>query len=249
MIRRFLILTLVLGLPLAAAAEDQAEPSLEALSLKLDQLYRFDSSRGKMRMSIKTPHYERELTMRMWTQGRDFALVRILAPRKESGISTLKRENEMWNYLPKIDKTIRIPPSLMAGSWMGSDLTNDDLVRDASWQKDYMAKKSESQAGEICVQFDAKKDAAVAWDKVIACLDEEALLPTHMDFYDEKDRKARTMIYSDRKMFDGQMLPARLTLKPLLKDGNETVIVYEELEFNVKHKAKLFTLSSLKKGK
>lgn len=232
----------------AAPAANADEPTLEELSQKLDDLYRFDSSHGTLKMFVKTPHFERELELEVWTEGTEYALVRINSPRKEAGISSLKRGNEMWNYLPKIGKTIRVPPSMMSGSWMGSDFTNDDLMREASWEKDYEVKKSEkSPEGELCLDFTAKPDAAVPWPRVVGCLSRDKLLPKRMEFYDEKDRKARVMEYSDVKTFDGQEMPARMVLTPLTKEGHETVMVYEDLEFDVKHSKQLFSLTNLRR--
>ena len=249
MLRRCLLAVAVAPFLLAQTAPAD-RPPLEELSRKLDQLYWADSSRGKVKMFVETPHYERELSMTMLTQGRELALVRITEPRKEAGIATLKRKNEMWNYLPKIGKTIRVPPSMMAGSWMGSDFTNDDLVREASWENDYDAKYlDEAPEGQVCVEFQAKKDAAVPWERMAACFDPTTLLPVTLDFFDEKGRNARTVTYSDIKDLGGMKLPARLTLVPHRKEGHRTVIVYEELEFSVKHPKNTFSLATLKRGR
>jgi hypothetical protein len=237
-----------------------------ALSRKLDLLYRSDTSHGVMRMHIKTRHYERTLEMEMWTRGLDDTLVRIKKPRKERGVATLKKGSEMWNYLPKIRKTIRVPPSMMMGSWMGSDFTNDDLVRSSSWEKDYEMTWDDAAAkgkGERCIRSTPKPAAAVTWSKVVSCFvraDTAAAgaetgaaleLPARQDFFDEKGRLARTMTFSDVKELGGRRIPATMTLKPLLGDkkGNETVIEMVSMDFGVKHPANTFSQANLRRSR
>ena len=115
--------TVLLALLIAAG------PTPQELSARLDDLYRSSSSHGRILMHVKTPDYERRLEMEVWSRGQDHTLVRIHSPRKERGVATLKKGKEMWNWLPKIKRTVRVPPSMMMSSWMGSDLTNDGLHR------------------------------------------------------------------------------------------------------------------------
>ena len=112
-------------------------PMLKLSSKGLNQLYRSESSHADMEMHIVTPHWERTLAMTVWTQGMNKTFIRITAPKKEKGVATLRIKNEMWNYLPKTNKVMKIPPSMMMGSWMGSDFTNDDLVKESSMLDDY----------------------------------------------------------------------------------------------------------------
>ncbi|HAN32745.1 MAG TPA: hypothetical protein DCQ06_14220 [Myxococcales bacterium] len=146
-----ILLLLLLATPPATGAEQSAAEA-NKLSKMLDEMYRAKSSRNKMSMTVKTPHYTRKLVMTSLSRGMDDTLIRILTPRKERGIATLKRGNEMWNFLPKIRKTIRVPPSMMMGSWMGSDLTNDDLVRATSWERDYAIRWDRPRPGNRCLQ-------------------------------------------------------------------------------------------------
>ncbi|MBU0554087.1 outer membrane lipoprotein-sorting protein [Myxococcota bacterium] len=216
----------------------------------MDRLYRSESSQGMMIMEIKTPDFERTLKIEVWSKGMDYTLARIHSPRKEKGVSTLKRKNEMWNYLPKIKKTIRIPASMMMGSWMGSDFTNDDLMRESSWEKDYTSSESkEPPQGQICVDFVPKPSAAVNWSKVVTCFDAKTDLPLSQDFYDEKQRKARQMIFEDVKTLDGREMPTKMILKPLLKEGNVTIVRYEEMKFDLDLDEGLFSLTRLQRGR
>ena len=119
------------------APAQEPTPDVETIIKRIDQLYRSETSEAEMEMHIVTPHWERTLAMHVWTEGMDKTFIRITAPKKEQGVATLRIGNEMWNYLPKTNKVMKIPPSMMMGSWMGSDFTNDDLVRESSMLEDY----------------------------------------------------------------------------------------------------------------
>lgn len=235
----------------APAAEAPARPTIEEVSRRLDSLYRSDQSKGRMTMSIVTPDYERTLTMETYTRGLDDTLMRIESPRKERGIATLKKGNEMWNYLPKIKKTVRVPPSMMMGSWMGSDLTNDDVVRASSWEDDYTAKYVDAEAGpaEWCIEYTPKPSAAVTWSRVLGCFDRQSLLPTRQVFFDEKGRKARTMTFSEVKEMDGRTFPTVMVLEPHLKDGHRTTIRYDEIDFDAELPPNIFSLTALQRSR
>ena len=239
---------LAVALPSPARAD---RPSLDEISRRLDQLYRAGSSRGRMSMTVQTPHFKRTLTMSVVTRGQEDTLIRILEPRREEGIGTLKKGREMWNYLPKIRKTIRVPPSMMTSSWMGSDFTNDDLVRASSWEKDYTVAwaGAEAKAGELCLVYTPKPTAAVTWSRVVSCVDPKDLLPRTMDYYDEKGRKARTMTFDEVKDLGGRRIPARMVLVPHARPGNRTEIRYEEMTWDVSVPADTFTLSALRRSR
>lgn len=229
-----------------------ASSEVDAIADTMDRLYRADSSHGKVTMQIVTPNYERTLEMEVTTRGMDDTLVRILSPRKEKGTSTLKKGREMWNYLPKIKKTIRVPPSMMMSGWMGSDFTNDDMVRESSWREDYDGVvQPNSPKGQKCLKFTAKPDAAVAWDRVVTCVHETEYYPISQDFYDEKGRKARTIVFDDVGDLGGRKVPRRLVLRPLLDDkkGNETIVLYEKMEYDIEVSDSLFSLSRLRRGR
>jgi outer membrane lipoprotein-sorting protein len=247
-----LVVLLLLASPAFALAQDAGVDPLDplALSRHLDRLWRADSSEAKVTMKVVTPDYTRTLSLDVWSEGMEHTLIRITAPRKEAGVSTLKRGNEIWNYLPKIKKTIRIPPSMMMGSWMGSDLTNDDLVRESSWEDDYtVAKAPTAPDGQVCLDYTPKPDAAVTWSKVTTCFDKASRLPVTQSFVDEKGREARRMRFEDVKTIGGRTLPTRMIIEPQLEAGRRTEFTYDALEFGVKHPPNTFSITRLRRGR
>ncbi len=237
--------------PAAAKAAPDATAEAKRLSRKLDEMYRAKSSRGRMSMHVTTPNYERKLEMEMLSRGMDDTLVVIVAPQKERGTATLKRGTEMWNYLPKVAKTIRVPPSMMMGSWMGSDVTNDDLVRASSWERDYTVTFVDGGANERCLAYLPRPDAAVTWKRVVACFDKASELPIRVEYYDEKDRKARSMLYGDVRTLGGRTLPTRWTIEPHLAErkGNKTVMQVLEMEWDVSVSDADFSQAALRRSR
>lgn len=237
--------------PADAPTPGDSRPPLSEINKKFDALYRSASSKGRMTMTIVTPNYERSLTMQIFTRGMDDTLMRIEAPRKEKGTATLKKGNEMWNYVPKIKKLVRIPPSMMMGSWMGSDLTNDDVVRASSWEDDYTAQYIDegAAADEWCVEYVPKPSAAVTWSRVVGCFEKGTFMPRRQIFYDEKKRKARTMSFSEVKEMDGRTFPSVMVLEPHLEEGHRTTIRYDDMDFDAALPPNTFSLNALKRGR
>jgi len=243
MFRFVLLLPFLTALALPAQTVDA-----EALAEVIDRLYRSDSAHGRMTMTVINPNYERTLEMETWSLGMDYTLVRVLSPRKERGVSTLKRETEMWNYLPKIEKTVRIPPSMMMGSWMGSDFTNDDLMRESSWTEDYSVSASEVVDGKVTLIFIPRENAAVTWQKVETRVDLDARLPLDSTYYDEKGRAVRRLTFDDVGELGGRTMPLKMTLVPLDEEDRKTIVVYEDMEFDIQLETSFFSKSRLTRG-
>jgi len=213
---------------------------------KMDELFRSKSSISLMKMQIVTPNWQRTLEMQSWTFGMDDTFIRVLSPRKDRGVATLKIDKEMWNFFPKINKVIKVPPSMMMGSWMGSDFTNDDLVREVSLVKEYeVSKKSEGENYRLTLI--PKKDTVTVWGKIEFIVNQQTLLPLEQSYFNEKGEKVRTMVFSEIRDFNGKKMPAIMTMMPLNKTGHKTVIEYVEAEFDIELGDNIFTLRNLQK--
>lgn len=215
----------------------------------IDQLYRSEYSYSEIEMEIVTPHWSRTLEMKAWTRGMDKTFIRITSPKKEKGVATLRIKNEMWNYLPKTNKVIKIPPSMMMSSWMGSDFTNDDLVREFSLFEDYTYKltRVEDEAKDlIYIDCIPREDLPVVWSHIVIAVREKDHLPVWQRYYDEKDSLMRVLKYSDVKTFYGRIIPSTMELIPQNKEGHKTVIRYLKLKFNLKVDEETFSLRNLR---
>lgn len=238
------LLTLPLT-PQGLAAEDQ-----EALARRLldhtDDLHRGASSHGTMSMHVKTARFERTLEMEFWSQGEDRSLVRILRPASEAGMATLKVDQNIWNYMPKVDRTMKVPPSMMGGSWMGSHFTNDDLVKGSRMADDYTYTLSLDPSGQYLIECVPRPDAPVVWGKVLVELRKSDEIPTRIRYFDERGELARTMTFEDIRTMGKRTLPTRMRLSVENKPGELTEISYADIQFEVVLPESTFSLQGLK---
>ncbi len=240
-----------LFLTLAFSSVVSAADSLDvkALISRIDSLYRAESSYSEIEMEIINPHWERRMTMKAWSEGLDKTFIRILSPARERGVGTLRIENEMWNYLPKTNKVIKVPPSMMMSSWMGSDFTNDDLVKEFSLFEDYTYELTTPGDGVdslIYVNCIPRPDLPIVWGNIVIAARRADTIPVWQKYYDEDGALMRTMTYSEVEVFDGRKAPAVMSMVPEGKEGHRTTLRYKELEFNVDVSDNVFTLRNLR---
>lgn len=224
-------------------------PPIDEVMDKLDDLYRSSGSVARMEIVVTSPRVTRTLRIKAWTQGEEKALVIIEAPAKEAGIATLRVGNNLWNHLPKIGRTIRVPPSMMLGSWMGTDFTNDDLVKEATWRDDYDSQIvgwSDAPAGWKILST-AKPGVVGLWAKVEIIVTAGEYLPVEMRYFDRRNQLARVMTFDDVRVMDGRRIPAHMTLTPKGTEGKRTEMRYLEVDFDAKVPASTFSLSELER--
>jgi len=216
-----------------------------------DAKFRGKSSYAEMTISIVRPKWSKEMKMKAWSEGSDYSVSVITSPAKEKGIVFLMRKKEVWNYLPKIDRTVKFPPSMMLQNWMGTDLTNDDLVKQSSIVTDYDKKiiGEEEKNGYRCwkIELIPKPNAAVVWAKILIWVDQKEYMQMQTDFYDEDQFLVNQMIGSDVKTFDGKVLPSKLTVNPVDKTGQYTVITYDQWKFDLEVPEEYFTTNYMKR--
>lgn len=241
------LLTLLLLSTSALAADD---PTIEELLVATDDAQRGEASEAVMAMQVKTSRYERTMKMKALSEGTDKSLVVILEPAKDRGVSTLKVGDNLWNYLPKVDRTMKVPAGMMGGSWMGSHFSNDDLVKESRLSEDFTARFTDrpdeaSPDKPYVIELVPKPDAPVVWGKVVVTVRKDKV-PVDIRYYDEKGELMRTMSFDDVKDVDGRLVPMKMKLVPADKPGEFTQVSYESLEFDVDLPAKAFTLQALK---
>jgi outer membrane lipoprotein-sorting protein len=210
-----------------ASAQESAVDIIDAM----EELYRGESSLARMTMIVETPQFQRTMEMESSSIGTEKAFIRILAPRKDRGIATLKLDLEMWNYLPKINKVIKVPPSMMMGSWMGSDFTNDDLVKQTTLTDDYDLTLEETDT-EYRITLVPKSNTVTVWGKIDYNVNKELMIPLSQNFYDDSGRLIRKMEFSEPREISGLLIPSRMEMIPINKEGHKTVIIYDELQFD-----------------
>ncbi len=240
-----------IALPAAAAAPSPNAPGFALYVMnKLDDQFRGNKSHGVMNMKVHTKRWDRQISLESWTLGKNYSLMRILSPRKEKGTATLKAKDQLYTYLNKTSRTIKITSGMMGGSWMGSHFTNDDLVRHSRLSRDFHIGKTvkDKLDGQDAYRFTltAKPDAAVVWGKIVVTVRQSDLQPLRQVFYDEDGAKVRQLSFSYIKEIGGKTLPTKMVMKPLDGSGEYTQVSWDKLDFGVKLKKRFFSLQRLK---
>lgn len=242
---------IILGVASAPRTDAGAqEPSAHDIVDRAEQALWGRTLQSQLTMTVRTPRWERSLTLQAWMDRPSRTFIRILAPAKEAGITSLRIGAEMWNYLPTVERTIKIPPSMMLQPWMGSDFTNDDLVKESSLTNDYTHRLIGSDTTDVpayIIEAIPKPDAAVVWGRIVFRVRKPDFLPVRLEFYDERGSVVRVLTYSDIKAIGGRTIPTKWEMRPVAKPGNVTTIVLERATFNEPIGAEIFTQRNLSK--
>ncbi len=243
---KIIILLLLLSSPVALFAQDARE-----IVKKANDLFRGKSTYAEISMTIIKPEWSRTVTMKVWSLEPKYSLVYVTSPARDKGSVTLKRKNEVWNWLPSVQRTIKIPPSMMLQSWMGSDFTNDDLVRQSSIVDDYTHRiiGTDTVEGYSCweIELIPKPEAGVVWGKLLMWVAKDGSLELRTDFYDEDGSLVKTFIGSDIKKFDGRPIAAHWEMTPVKEQGKKTVLDYHSLVFNKNYEESFFSEENMKR--
>ena len=225
--------------------------SAKEIIKKVDNKMQGNSNQATMKMTIIRPDWRREITMKSWASGRSYSLILITGPARDKGQAFLKRTTEMWNWQPSIDRVIKLPPSMMLQSWMGSDFTNDDLVKESSVVEDYnhALKQDSTINGQLVYKIELipKPDAPVVWGKIITYIDKKELNQLLVKYFDEEGELVNTMVMSEIKMIGGRLLPTKMEMFPADNPKQKTMIEYLELQFDMGLKEDFFSIQNMKR--
>ena len=217
---------------------------------KVDQKMRGNSSSSNMTMKIIRPDWSREISMKGWSLGTDFSLILITAPARDQGTAFLKRDKELWNWQPTIDRVIKLPPSMMTQSWMGSDFTNDDLVKESSIVNDYdhfiRGDTTITARDAWKIELIPKEGAPVVWGRILIYVSKDDDIELLIKYYDEDDFLINTMILSDIREMGGRVIPARMDMIPAENPDHRTVIHYKDIQFDIGISEDFFSIKEMK---
>ena len=215
----------------------------------VDDLYRSNASHGIITLSVTTVNWQRTLTLEQWSKDEDKSLFKIPKPKKEKGLATLRVDKNVWNYMPKVKRVVKIPSSMMSSSWMGSHFTNDDLVKQSRMAEDYTfsitfeGMQDDEEVVEItCIP---NKEAAVVWGKVEVIVYADDSIPLRMIYYDEDLLLSRTLEFTNIQKMDEKMIPTLMSMIPADEPGESTTVKWEEIQFDVAIDDEFFSLRNL----
>ncbi len=229
------------------------ELSAKEVVQKADDKLNGLTNKAEMTMTIVRPSWQREMSLKSWAKGDDYSIILVTAPARDKGTAFLKRGKEIWNWQPTIDRVIKLPPSMMMQSWMGSDFTNDDLVKQSSIVTDYdhTLKGMEEVEGRECyfIEMIPHEDAAVVWGKILVWIDKEEFMQLKVEFYDEDEYLINTMYGKEIKELGGKILPSVMEVIPADEEGHKTIITYQSLQFDEPIKEAFFSVQNMKRLK
>ena len=218
---------------------------------KSDELIKSKSSYAEVSMTIIKTDWSRTIGMKMWSLEPDYAIIYITEPARDKGTVTLKRKKEVWNWIPTAQKVIKIPPSMMLQSWMGSDFTNDDLVKESSLINDYthiiVGEENFNEYDCYKIESIPKPDAGVVWGRLLTWISKEEYFQLKVEFYDEDDFIVKSYLGSEIKELGGRRIPTHWEMVPVDRAGEKTIFNYHEIEFNYNVKESFFSEQNMKR--
>jgi len=248
---KIILLTSLLVAGLASPLAAQNLSAKEIIRIADEKFNGEKTSISVMAMTIVRPTWERTVEFKGWSSGREYSLTLITAPVKDKGQSFLKRNNEMWSWNPTINRLIKLPPSMMSQGWMGSDYTNDDILKESSVVNDYDHEVigEEEISGRLChiIKMVAKEDAAVVWGHQVRWIDKKDFLFLKSELYDEDGYLIRTELGKEIKTMDGRLIPTFLEIIPEEEEGQLTVVEIKEIEFNTPINDNFFSQQNMKR--
>ena len=249
-----LISIVIIGGGLIPAFELQSQELTAKEIVKIaDEKNRGETMQSEMTMTIIRPKWERTVSMKSWSKGDKYFMIYITAPAKEKGQVFLKVDKEMWNYVPTISRMIKIPPSMMMQSWMGSDFTNDDLVKQSSIIVDYdhtlLAEETIREKECYKLELIPHEDAPVVWGKIISWITKDGYDLWKSEYYDEDGYLQNTQNAFDIKNFGDRDIPSRMEIVPADKEGEKTVLIFSNAVFNKPIDDSFFSKQNMKKVK
>ena len=240
------LLSFLIVLAFQANAQDAYQIIKQA-----DEHLRGTSQKAEMSIEVQRPKWSRTMEIKAWSLGYDYSFILINAPARDKGTVFLKREKEIWNWQPKIEKVIKLPPSMMMQSWMGSDFTNDDLVKESSILLDY----THEIIGDTLIldracytiQLTPKPEAAVVWGKIKTFIDKSDFLQLGSEFYDEDGYLITKMEASEIQSFGNKILPSKMVMTPMEQEGQKTILRYKSIEYNIDIDQSFFSKQNMKR--
>jgi len=249
MIKLKIIVTFILFKIFFSTCASASNLDPEIILNNVDDVYRSNASHGILTLSVKTSNWQRSLTLEQWSKGNDMHLLKVLKPKKEKDLATLRVDNNVWNYMPKVKRVVKIPSSMMSSSWMGSHFTNDDLVKQSRMVIDYNFSITyeglRDGADIVEISCIPKKNAAVVWGKVEVIVYRNDFIPLNIVYYDEDLKLSRTLKFSNIQVLGGKKIPLQMKMVPIDEPEESTTILWEKINFDLTIKDDFFSLRKL----
>lgn len=239
---------LLLAVSLTTSAERAVADEAKERVRGAVQYWRDNTSFRVADIRIHRQEWERALTVRIWTQGTQSSLLRVIAPAKDLGNATLIIDKDMWTYSPKVNRVIRMTASMLGQGWMGSDFSSKDVITtsDLVGQYTHQLVATENKDGHriYTIQMTPLESAPIVWGREILKIRDDHIIIEH-SYFDQNMKLIKILRSEDIRTLGGKMLPTRLRMQKMENASEWTEVSYQEANFNVSVPANMFTLSNL----
>ena len=244
---------ILLGIGMVFIVPSTFAQTAKDLVEKADKKRMGNTSESTISLTVIRPNWQREMGLKVWSKGNEYLLILITEPARDQGTTFLKRGKEFWNWIPRIERNVKLPPSAMAQAWMGSDFSNDDLVKMSSMVEDYnhrlLGEEQVDGRAAYKIEMIPKEEAAVVWGKIITWIDKAESLFLKTEYYDEDGELINTVFGKDIKTMGGRTVTSRLEIQPADDPENKTVLVYRDMKFDEPMADSFFSLQNMKRVK
>jgi len=234
-----------------AKSEADADVTAEGLIAGALDLMRGITSYTEISMLVHRPDWERTSALVSWTRGREDALIRFTEPARDAGNATLKTGDKMWTYTPKLNRTIRLPYSLMSQSWAGSDFSYNDLSRTDDILRHYdmsIIDIKEADGHKIyTLEGIPHEESPVVWGKEVWVLRDDYVLVSQ-SFYDQSMELLKKLETLEIGELGGRVLGTRMRMSKIDEPEKYTEVSYNAAEFDIELEDRTFTVFALQSG-
>jgi outer membrane lipoprotein-sorting protein len=225
-------------------------PSAKEIIEKVDKNMSAESRIFTSKMIIRGTRNTRTIESKSWSKGEKQSFTEYLSPPREQGTKMLKLENQLWIFSPPTDRIIQISGHMLRQSVMGSDLSYEDMMEDAHLLNHYDGKveKDEKFEDRLCwVILLTANSGDVAYQVQKVWIDKERFIPLKKELYAKSGLLLKRMELSDVSQIQGRWFPKKMLFKDVLKEGNGTEFLIENIEFNAPIPDYILSKASLKK--
>jgi len=225
-------------------------PEGKEIVRKIDENMSSESRMILSKMVIHGRRGSRTIESRSWSEGEDSSFTEYLSPPREKGVKMLKLEDNLWMYSPSTDRTIQISGHMLRQSVMGSDLSYEDMMDDRKLMTDYESRVvgEETVDENPCwiVQLTAISED-VAYHSRKMWVDKVRYIPVKSELFAKSGKLLKRLEMFDVVKMESRWYPRKMIFRDMLKEGDGTEFIIDEIHFNVDIPPALMTKGALRK--
>ena len=242
------VLLFIFGSSLTLQGQSTSITADEILK-KVDANMIADTQIVSSEMIVYGKRKSRTIKSKGYSRGSDKHFTEYLSPEREKGTKMLKLEDRLWIYSPATDRIIQLSGHLLRQSVMGSDLSYEDMMEERKLTDIYTASTLSIEELDNRQTYKMEllaKVEDVSYYKRILWIDSSRFVPLKEELYAKSGKLLKKTSLSEVKQIQGRWYPTKINYKDMLKDGQGTDFIVNEIIFNPAIADRLFLKSTLK---